>query len=108
CLKIVRGWANARHQWGLPIWKHEAVGHIIADMAATTFPMDSAGMRASAMAARGNYDIRLEAAAAKEWNTVRAWELVDKTLQLRGGRGYETEGSLRGRGEAPIGVERGA
>src|SRR5262249_15592941 len=68
--------------------------------------MDSVWRLASQMADRGGYDIRLEAAAAKEWNTVRAWELVDRTLQIRGGRGYETEGSLRGRGEEPIGVER--
>src|SRR5436189_4336940 len=58
------------------------------------------------MADRGNYVIRLEAATAKEWNTVRCWEIVDKTLQLRGGRGYETESSLKGRGEHPIPVER--
>ena len=106
CLEIVRGWSNARNQWGLPIWKHEAVAHRIADMAATTFAMDSIAKMASAMADRGGYDIRLEAAAAKEWNTVRCWELVDRTLQLRGGRGYETEKSLKGRGEAPIPVER--
>ncbi len=106
CLKICRGWANARHQWGVPIWKHEAVAHMIADMAATTFAMDSIWMLASQMADRGGYDIRLEAAAAKEWNTVRAWEIVDKTLQIRGGRGYETEASLKGRGEHPIPVER--
>src|SRR6185369_8384472 len=106
CLKICRGWANARHQWGVPIWKHEAVAHVIADMAATTFAMDSIWMLASQMADRGGYDIRLEAAAAKEWNTVRCWEIVDKTLQMRGGRGYETETSLKGRGEYPIPVER--
>jgi alkylation response protein AidB-like acyl-CoA dehydrogenase len=106
CLEIVRGWSNARNQWGLPIWKHEAVAHRIGDMAATTFAMDSIAKMASAMADRGGYDIRLEAAAAKEWNTVRCWELVDRTLQLRGGRGYETEKSLKGRGEAPIPVER--
>jgi alkylation response protein AidB-like acyl-CoA dehydrogenase len=106
CLEIVRGWSNARNQWGLPIWKHEAVGHRIADMAATTFAMDSIAKISSAMADRGGYDIRLEAAAAKEWNTVRAWEIVDRTLQIRGGRGYETEKSLKGRGEAPIPVER--
>jgi alkylation response protein AidB-like acyl-CoA dehydrogenase len=106
CLEIVQGWSNARNQWGLPIWKHEAVAHRIADMAATTFAMDSIAKMASAMADRGGYDIRLEAAAAKEWNTVRCWELVDRTLQIRGGRGYETEKSLKGRGEAPIPVER--
>jgi len=58
------------------------------------------------MADRGGYDIRLEAAAAKKWNTVRAWEILDTTLQIRGGRGYETEQSLAGRGEHPIAVER--
>src|SRR4029078_1171803 len=42
----------------------------------------------------------------KEWNTVRCWEIADRTLQIRGGRGYETEKSLKGRGEAPIPVER--
>jgi alkylation response protein AidB-like acyl-CoA dehydrogenase len=106
CLEVVRGWSAARAQWGVPIWKHEAVAHRIADMAATTFAMDSISKLASAMADRGGYDIRLEAAAAKEWNTVRAWEIADHTLQLRGGRGYETERSLQGRGETPIAVER--
>ncbi|MEA2625303.1 MAG: hypothetical protein QOD06_1348 [Candidatus Binatota bacterium] len=106
CLEISRGWANARYQWGVPIWKHEAISHQVADLAATTFAMDSVWKLAAAMADRGGYDIRLEAAAAKEWNTVRAWEILDRTLQLRGGRGYETEASLEGRGETPIPVER--
>ncbi|MFQ5666363.1 MAG: acyl-CoA dehydrogenase family protein [Candidatus Binatia bacterium] len=106
CLDVCRGWANARMQWGVPIWKHEAIAHRIADMAATTFAMDSVSKLASQMADRGGYDIRIEAAAAKEWNTVRAWEITDQTLQIRGGRGYETEDSLAGRGETPIPVER--
>jgi hypothetical protein len=58
------------------------------------------------MSDRGGYDIRLEAAAAKEWNTCRAWEIIDNTMQIRGGRGYETEQSLRARGEQGIPVER--
>src|SRR5499433_1650710 len=106
CLEICRGWTGVRQQWGVPIWKHEAISHQIADLASTTFAMDSVWRLTSQMADRGGYDIRLEAAAAKEWNTVRAWELVDRTLQIRGGRGYETERSLQGRGESPIGVER--
>ncbi|MEZ6186318.1 MAG: acyl-CoA dehydrogenase family protein [Planctomycetota bacterium] len=47
-----------------------------------------------------------KAAAAKEWNTTRAWRTVDEALQIRGGRGYETEQSLKDRGEAPINIER--
>jgi alkylation response protein AidB-like acyl-CoA dehydrogenase len=106
CLEICRGWTGVRRQWGVPIWKHEAISHQIAELAATAFAMDAVWKLTSQMADRGGYDIRLEAAAAKEWNTARAWELVDRTLQIRGGRGYETERSLQGRGEAAIGVER--
>jgi alkylation response protein AidB-like acyl-CoA dehydrogenase len=106
CLEICRGWAAERTQWGVPIWKHEAVAQVIGEIAATTYAMDAVSRLASAMADRGGYDIRLEAAAAKEWNTVRAWEIVDRTLQLRGGRGYETESSLAERNEFPVPVER--
>src|SRR5918996_727209 len=106
CLQITRGWSAVRSQWGAPIAKHEAISHRIADMPPTVFAMDSIWKLTSQLADRGGLDLRLEAAAAKEWNTVRAWELVDQTLQTRGGRGYETEASLAGRGETPIGVER--
>ena len=64
CLEVVRGWGAARIQWGVPVWKHEAISHRIADMAATTFAMDSVSKLAAQMADRGGYDIRLEAAAA--------------------------------------------
>jgi hypothetical protein len=106
CLEICRKWSNARVQWGQPIGKHEAIAHKLADMAATAFAMDSVSELSADMADRKGYDIRLEAAAAKEWNTVRAWQIVDDTLEIRGGRGFETERSLAGRGEVPIGVER--
>jgi alkylation response protein AidB-like acyl-CoA dehydrogenase len=106
CVEIVRRWSNERVQWGKPIGRHEAIAHKIADIAARTYAMESVASLATEMSDRGGYDIRLEAAAAKEWNTFRAWEIVDETMQIRGGRGYETEQSLAARGEEPIPVER--
>lgn len=106
CLEIVRNWTGGRVQWGKPVGRHEAITHKIADMAADTFAMESVANLATEMSDRGGYDIRLEAAAAKEWNSDRTWRIVDETMQIRGGRGYETELSLANRGEQPIGVER--
>jgi hypothetical protein len=68
--------------------------------------MESIATLATQMTDQGGYDIRLEAAACKEWNSCRTWEIVDETMQIRGGRGYETEKSLAARGEEPIAVER--
>ncbi len=106
CLRICRSWANERVQWGRAVGRHDAIAQKIASMAAHTYAMESIACLATAMADRGAYDIRLEAAACKEWNTARGWEIVDDTMQIRGGRGYETEKSLAARGEAPIAVER--
>jgi alkylation response protein AidB-like acyl-CoA dehydrogenase len=106
CLEICRAWANARVQWGKPIGRHDAIAQKLAGMAAHVHAMESVAQLATAMSDQGGCDIRLEAAAAKEWNTDRAWEIVDDTMQIRGGRGYETEHSLEARGEEPVPVER--
>jgi alkylation response protein AidB-like acyl-CoA dehydrogenase len=106
CLEISRKWSSARVQWGRPVGRHESISHMLADMAASVFAMESVVDVTTEMADREGYDIRLEAAAAKEWNTVRAWHILDDTLEIRGGRGYERESSLAARGEFPIGVER--
>jgi hypothetical protein len=106
CLEICRTWGNERVQWGEPIGRHDAIAQLLAEMAATTFAMDAVTDLASSMADMGDRDIRLEAAVAKMWSSEEGWKIIDRTMQIRGGRGYETADSLRARGEAPIPVER--
>ncbi len=106
CLNIVRNWGNERVQWGLPIGKHEAISYKLAFMASTQFAMEAVTWLTSAMADRGGYDIRIEAAMAKLFCSEAAWRMIDETMQIRGGRGYETAESLKGRGEKAVPVER--
>jgi alkylation response protein AidB-like acyl-CoA dehydrogenase len=107
CLRIVKDWATSRTQWGAPIGKHAAIADKIAMIAANTFAMESMALFTSSIVDRDKKaDIRLEAAMAKLWGTEATWRIVDETMQIRGGRGYETAQSLKARGEEPIPVER--
>lgn len=106
CLSIARRWGASRTQWGMPVGLHEAGREKIAFIAATTFAMEAMTWLACAWADEQKVDIRIEAAMAKLFCTEALWKIADKTMQLRGGRGYEKGRSLAARGEPPYPVER--
>ena len=106
-LQIAREWSGARIQWGVPIGQHAAVAEKIRRIAAQAFAMEAMLTTTSRLVDRDQQaDIRLEAAMCKLWGTEKAWLCLDDLMQIRGGRGYETEQSLTARGEIPYPVER--
>ncbi|OGW84392.1 MAG: hypothetical protein A2987_02195 [Omnitrophica bacterium RIFCSPLOWO2_01_FULL_45_10] len=106
CLYAARKWAKERKQWGAPIGEHEAIASKISNMAAVIFAMDAMTWLVSHMADDERFDIRLEAAMSKLFSTEKSWEVLNDAVQIRGGRGYETGPSLKGRGEWGFSLER--
>ncbi|WP_022940447.1 acyl-CoA dehydrogenase family protein [Psychromonas hadalis] len=106
CLAVARDWGSERVQWGMPIGKHEAGAKKIAFIASSTFAMEAITYLTSHMADDPKLDLRIEAAMAKLFCSELAWQVVDTTMQLRGGRGYEKASSLKARGEKPYPIER--
>ncbi|MFD6226399.1 acyl-CoA dehydrogenase family protein [Streptomyces sp. NPDC060232] len=106
CLKIAREWSGVREQWGRPVARHEAVGAKISFIAATTFALEAVVDLASQMADEDRNDIRIEAALAKLYGSEMACLMADELVQIRGGRGFETAGSLAARGERAVPAEQ--
>ncbi|HST29558.1 MAG TPA: acyl-CoA dehydrogenase family protein [Chthoniobacterales bacterium] len=105
-LEICRKWATERVQWGGPIGKHSAIAGKVADMAGNVFAMEAITFLTSGLVDRKAGDLRIETAMCKMWSTETTWRISDDAMQVRGGRGYETAQSLKGRGEEAIPVER--
>lgn len=106
CLSISRRWGKERVQWGLPVGLHEAGREKLAYMSATILAMEAMTWLTCAWTDQASADIRIEAAMAKLFCTESLWKIVDMTMQLRGGRGYEKATSLIARGEVGYPVER--
>lgn len=105
-LDFSASWAKSRVQWGKAVGNHEAGAQKLAEIAGQTYAMETLALYGAALSDRHNVDIRMEAATAKMWNSERSWEVADTAFQLRGGRGFETEKSVEGRGEVGFPMER--
>ena len=106
CLRMTRIWTSTRSQWGQEIGKHQTITDRLARMACDTFAMEAMVELCANIVDKKNADIRVESAVAKMWATEAYWKIIDDTMQMKGGRGYETAQSLKGRGEVSDPIER--
>ncbi|WP_229068245.1 acyl-CoA dehydrogenase family protein [Actinoplanes sp. DH11] len=103
---IAREWSAERVQWGRPVAEHEAVAKKIGFIAATTYAMEAMLDLSCLIADDSRNDIRIEAALVKLFASEMAWQVADELIQIRGGRGYETNDSLAARGERTAEAEQ--
>jgi hypothetical protein len=105
-LRVAREYAAERVQWGAPVARHEAIATKIAFIAATTYGLESMLNLSCLLADDDRNDVRIEAALVKLYGSEMAWKMADEMIQIRGGRGYETAGSLSARGERAANAEQ--
>ncbi|WP_175442207.1 acyl-CoA dehydrogenase family protein [Humibacillus sp. DSM 29435] len=89
-LEDALAYAQTRESFGKPIWKHQAIGHYLADMATKL----EAARQLTLHAAR-TYDsgrrADLEAGMAKLLASETAMEIALNAIRIHGGYGYSTE-----------------
>lgn len=83
-------YAQSRESFGQPIWKHQAVGHYLADMATKL-----TAARQLTLHAADRYDAGqradMEAGMAKLFASEMAMEVALNAVRIHGGYGYSTE-----------------
>jgi len=83
-------YAQSRESFGQPIWKHQAVGHYLADMATKL-----TAARQLTLHAADRYDdgrrADMEAGMAKLFASEVAMEITLNAVRIHGGYGYSTE-----------------
>jgi alkylation response protein AidB-like acyl-CoA dehydrogenase len=90
-LELALAFAKEREQFGRPIVENQAIGFMLADMAAEIMAAKSLLYRTCWEAARGGADrkrIHAEAAVVKLVCSETAGRVIDRAVQILGGRGY--------------------
>ena len=89
-LEDALAYAQQRESFGKPIWKHQAVGHYLADMATKL-----TAARQLTLHAADRYDggerADMEAGMAKLFASEAAMEIALNAVRIHGGYGYSTE-----------------
>lgn len=93
-LELSLDFAKGRVQFGKPIVEHQAIGFMLADMAAELMAAKSMLYRVAWQAARGGASrkqIHALASAVKLVCSETAGRIIDRAVQIHGGRGYMRE-----------------
>ncbi len=93
-LELSLAFAETREQFGRPIVEFQAVGFMLADMAAEILAARSLLYRVASEAGRGEIsrrELHALAAAVKLVCSETAGRVIDKAVQIHGGRGYMRE-----------------
>jgi acyl-CoA dehydrogenase len=93
-LDLSLAFAEERRAFGTPIAEHQGVGFMLADMAAEIAAAKSLLYRTAWQAARGDLnraEIHALAAGAKLVCSEAAGRVLDRAVQIHGGRGYMRE-----------------
>ena len=89
-LEDALAYAQERESFGQPIWKHQAIGHYLADMATKL-----TAARQLTLYAADRYDsgerADMEAGMAKLFASEAAMEIALNAVRIHGGYGYSTE-----------------
>ena len=83
-------YAQQRESFGKPIWQHQAVGHLLADMATKLTAARQLLLRAATRYDSGER-ADLEAGMAKLFCSETAMEVALNAIRVHGGHGYSTE-----------------
>ena len=104
CARWSREFINRRRIDGRPLGGYGEVQRLTAGILAGVYAIDS--VVRSCLLGQGLTDRAFERLLAKNICAGTAWRIVDRTVSLMGGEGFETEQSKRERGADPRPVER--
>lgn len=105
CLTWLRDFSN-RLYMEQPLSTYAATQSTLAEVAASIFAQESVMRWTTLTQAEGQRDLWSEWSAMKPWGSDAVWGVIDSTMSLIAGRGYETAVSLARRGVVPYPVER--
>ncbi|MFG2940491.1 acyl-CoA dehydrogenase family protein [Streptomyces sp. NPDC048282] len=83
-------YAQERESFGKPIWRHQAIGHRLADMATKLTAARQLTLHAAREADAGRR-VDMEASMAKLFASETAMEIALDAVRIHGGYGYSTE-----------------